>query len=317
MVAFRGPPLGPEPEDPFLTPGAGSGAPEGGEVSIAPRGVWRPIIDVFLQNRLAAIGLGLVTLIMLFCFLGPLIYHTNQVDTNIAISNQAPSAQHLLGTDDVGYDMVGRLMIGGQSSLEVGLAVALIVTVIGTLWGAVAGDIGGIVDAVMMRTVDAFLALPSLVVLIILGAIFRPTLWLLIVILSLLSWQVPARLVRGETLALRVREFVQASKAMGAKRRHTMVRHIMPNAVSVIVVNATFQVADAILVVAALSFLGLGLPPPAASWGDILSNGLNYLYDGYWWQVYPAGFMIVITVVAFNFMGNALRDSFDVRLRRF
>jgi len=272
---------------------------------------------VFLQNRLAALGLGIVVFITLFCFLGPIFYHTNQVTTNIAIADQGPSVHHLLGTDDVGYDELGRLMVGGQSSLEVGLAVALIGTVIGTLWGAIAGDIGGVVDSVMMRLVDALLSLPGLVVLIILGAIFRPTLWLLILILSLLSWLVPARLVRGETLVLRVREFVQASKAMGAKRRHTMVRHIMPNAVSVIVVNATFQVADAILVLAALSFLGLGLPPPAATWGDILSNGLNYLYDGYWWQVYPAGLLIVVTVVAFNFMGDSLRDSFDVRLRQF
>ena len=104
---------------------------------------------------------------------------------------------------------------------------------------------------------------------------------------------------------------------MGASRRHTMVRHLMPNAVSVIVVNATFQIADAILILASLSFLGLGLPPPAATWGGILSNGLNYLYDGYWWQVYPVAILIILTVVAFNFIGDALRDSFDVRLQRF
>jgi peptide/nickel transport system permease protein len=315
MVAFGTRPGSSPPEEPPRSGGLGA-TPEGGEATIAQRGLWRPIVDVFLQNRLAALGLGLVVFITLFCFLGPVFYHTNQVTTNIAVADQAPSVHHLLGTDDVGYDELGRLMVAGQSSLEIGLAVALIVTVVGTLWGAIAGDIGGVIDAVMMRIVDAFLSLPSLVVLIILGAIFQPNLWLLILILSLLSWQAPARLVRGETLVLRVREFVQASKAMGAKRRHTMFRHILPNAVSVIVVNATFQVADAILVVAALSFLGLALPPPATSWGDILSNGLNYLYDGYWWQVYPAGVLIVVTVVAFNFIGDALRDSFDVRLQQ-
>jgi peptide/nickel transport system permease protein len=303
---------GPAEDDPALAVG-----PEGGEVAVAPRGLWRPILDVFVQNRLATVGLGIVVLIALFCFLGPVFYHTNQVTTNLVAADQAPGAQHLLGTDDVGYDMLGRLMLGGQSSLEVGLAVAFIGTVIGTLWGAIAGDIGGVVDAVMMRAVDALLSLPGLVVLIILGAIFQPSEWLLILILSLLSWLVPARLVRGETLALRAREFVQASKAMGSTRRHTMVRHLMPNAVSVIVVNATFQIADAILILAALSFLGLGLPPPAATWGGILSNGLNYLYDGYWWQVYPVAILIIVTVVAFNFIGDALRDSFDVRLQRF
>jgi len=318
MVSIRRSP------SPFLSPGAAdelgarTGAPigpEGGDVTVAPRGLWRPIVDVFVQNKLATVGLGIVVVITLFCFLGPVFYHTNQVTTNLVVSDQAPGAQHLLGTDDVGYDMVGRLMLGGQSSLEVGLGVALIGTVIGTLWGAIAGDIGGVVDAVMMRIVDALLSLPGLVVLIILGAIFQPTEWLLILILSLLSWLVPARLVRGETLALRAREFVQASKAMGAKRSHTMIRHLMPNSISVIVVNATFQIADAILILSALSFLGLGLPPPAATWGGILSNGLNYLYDGYWWQVYPALIMIILVVVAFNFIGDALRDSFEVRLQ--
>jgi peptide/nickel transport system permease protein len=294
-----------------------SNGPEGGDVAVAPRGLWRPIVDVFMQNRLATIGLGMFVLIALFSFLGPVFYHTNQVTTNIAIADQAPSAQHILGTDDVGYDIMGRLMVGGQSSLEIGLAVAFIGTVIGTLVGAIAGEFGGVVDAILMRAVDALLSLPGIVVLIILGAIFRPTLWLLILILALLSWLVPARLVYGETLALRVRDYVQASRAMGAKRGHTLLRHIVPNAVSVIVVNATLQVADAILTVVALSYLGLGLPPPAATWGDILSNGLNGLYNGYWWQVYPAGILIVITVVAFNFIGDALRDSFDVRLQQF
>jgi peptide/nickel transport system permease protein len=291
--------------------------PDGGEAAGPRRGLWRPIVNVFRQNRLATIGLGLIIFVVLFCYVGPLIYHTDQVTTNIVISNQAPSAQHLLGTDDVGYDVLGRLMVGGQSSLEVGFAVAIIGTFIGTIVGAVAGDLGGPVDAILMRLVDALLSLPGLVVLIILGAIFKPTLFLLILILSFLSWLVPARLVRGETLVLRVREYVQASKAVGARRGYTMYRHIMPNAIGVIIVNATFQIADAILVLAALSFLGLGLPPPAASWGDILSNGLNYLYDGYWWQVYPAAILIVLTVVAFNFIGDALRDSFDVRLQEF
>jgi peptide/nickel transport system permease protein len=311
----------PKLSGPLANPGLYGGdvgsVPEGGDVTKRARGVWRPVVEVFLQNRLAALGLALVIAITLFCFVGPLLYHSNQVTTNIGAADLPPGAGHPLGTDDVGYDILGRLMLGGQSSIEVGLAVAMIGTIIGTLWGAIAGDMGGVVDSVLMRIVDALLSLPSLVILIVLGAIFRPNLLLFIVILSMLSWLVPARLVRGETLALRVREYVQASKAMGAKRGHTMVRHIMPNAIGVIIVNATFQVADAILVIASLSFLGLGLPPPATSWGDILSNGLNYLYSGYWWQVYPAGILIIVTVVAFNFIGDAMRDSLDVRLQDF
>src|SRR5262249_4748530 len=137
----------------------------------------------------------------------------------------------------------------------------------------------------------------------------------LIVIIAALSWLVTARLVRGEALALRDREYVQAVRLMGGKRWRIVMRHIVPNSIGVIVVNATFQVADAILLLAVLSFLGLGLPPPAASWGGILSDGLNYLYDGFWWLIYPAGLAIVLTVVSFNFIGDALRDSLDVRLR--
>ena len=171
------------------------------------------------------------------------------------------------------------------------------------------------VDSVMMRIVDIMLAIPTLVLLLVVASIFRPDLLMLIVIISLLSWLVPARLVRGEALTLRTREYVQAVRMMGGGGRRTIIRHIVPNAIGVIVVNATFQVADAILLLAVLSFLGLGLPPPAASWGGILSDGLNYLYDGYWWLIYPAGLAIVITVISFNFIGDALRDSFDVRLR--
>jgi peptide/nickel transport system permease protein len=310
----------PPPVDPLdpegLHPESRPPAPEGGELG-AQRGLLRPIVNVFLQNKLAATGLGIIVFIALFCFVGPLIYHTDQITTNISIADNAPSAHHLLGTDNVGYDLMGRLMVGGQSSLEVGLAVAAIGTVIGTLIGAIAGDLGGPVDAILMRLVDALLSLPSIVLLIVLSVIFKPTLLLQILILSFLSWLVPARLVRGETLALRVREYVQASKAVGAKRSYTMYRHIMPNAIGVIIVNATFQVADAILILATLSYLGLGLPPPAASWGDTLNGGLDNLFVGYWWEVYPAGILIILTVMAFNFIGDALRDSFDVRLQEF
>jgi peptide/nickel transport system permease protein len=278
-------------------------------------GVGRIILRVFLQNRLAATGVVIILLMTVFCFLGPLVYHTNQITTNITIADQAPSHSHLLGTDPVGYDILGRLMVGGQSSLIVGFAVALIGTLVGTLWGAVAGYVGGPIDGIMMRIVDTLLAIPGLVLLLILSTIFRPTIGLLIGILSFLSWLVPARLVRAEALSLRSREYVDAVKVMGGGRRRVVFKHIIPNTIGTIVVNATFQVADAILVVATLSFFGLGLPPPAATWGGILSDGLNYIYDGYWWLVYPAGVAIVLTVVAINFIGDALRDALDVRLQ--
>jgi peptide/nickel transport system permease protein len=282
----------------------------------ASRGVWRLAFDVFVQNKLAVIGVGLAVFMILFCFVGPLIYQTNQVDSNLLIVLQPPSAHHLLGTDESGFDVLGRLMVGGQTSLEVGLAAAVIATSFGALWGAIAGFFGGWVDAVMMRIVDTVLAIPPLFLLLFLAVAITPSVPMLIIVVALVSWLVPARLIRGETLTLRTREYVQAVTMMGGSGRRVVLRHIIPNAIGTIVVNVTFQVADAILLVAALSYLGLGIPPPATNWGDMLSNGVEYALDGYWWLIYPAGIAIVLTVVAFNFMGDALRDALEVRLQR-
>ena len=274
------------------------------------------IVRAFVENKLALVGLIMVVAVALFCFVGPLLWHTNQINTNLFLVNKSPSAAHPLGTDDLGYDVLGRLMAGGQSSLEVGLAVALASTGLGVLYGVISGFAGGITDAVLMRFVDIVLAIPVVYLFIDLASEFKPTLLLLILVLSLLSWMGPARLVRGETLSLRVREFVEAVKTMGGRSGRIIARHLVPNTMGTIAVNATFQVADAILTLAVLSYLGFSLPPPTATWGGMLENGVNFLYDGYWWEIYPAGVLIVLTVVAFNFIGDGLRDSLDVRLQR-
>lgn len=289
--------------------------PEGGEVA-ASGSVWRMIADVFFQNRLAAVGLGVIIFMVLFCFVGPLIYHTQQIYNNPSIATQSPSLAHPLGTDEVGYDVLGRLMFGGQSSLEIGFAAALIAVTFGVIWGAIAGLAGGLLDAVMMRIVDTLLAFPFLFALILLGAIFSTSILELIIVIGLVAWLVPARLVRAETLSLRVRDYVQAVSVMGGSRRRILARHIIPNTVGTIVVNATFQIADAIIFVSTLSYLGIGVPPPATNWGGELASGLTYIADGYWWLIYPAGLAIVVTVVAFNFVGDALRDALEVRLQR-
>jgi peptide/nickel transport system permease protein len=295
--------------------GAGKTEPEGGE-AVQQDAAWRMIVRAFAENRLALAGLIMVVAIALFCFLGPLFWHTNQVNTNLILVNKPPDAKHPLGTDDLGYDVLGRLMAGGRSSLIVGLAVALVATCLGVLYGVISGFVGGAVDAVLMRIVDIILAIPVVYLFIDLASEFKPTLGLLILVLALLSWLGPARLVRGETLSLRVREYVQAVRTMGGRSGRIIVRHLVPNTMGTIVVNATFQVADAILTLAVLSYLGFSLPPPTATWGGMLENGVNFLYDGYWWEIYPAGIMIVLTVVAFNFIGDGLRDSLDVRLQR-
>ena len=226
-------------------------AAEGGEVLVIQSG-WRLALREFAGNRLAVIGFAILVFFVLFCFVGPLIYHTNQIDTNLTAANQPPSSAHLLGTDTNGFDELGRIMKGGQAALEIGF----------------------------------------------------------------FAWQVPARLVRGEVLSLRERDFVHAARTAGATRWRLISRHLIPNALGVVIVNVTFQVADAILAVSYVGFLGFGLHFPNVDWGDQLSDGSNYLQDGYWWLIFPVGACIVLTVMALNFIGDALRDALDVRLRR-
>jgi peptide/nickel transport system permease protein len=288
--------------------GSESGSEQGG-------GTWRMIGRAFVENKMALLGLALVVLVTLFCFVGPLLYHTDQVHSTLN-TNLPPSGQHPLGTDYEGFDILGRLMEGGQSSIEIGFAVACVATTFGVLWGAISGFFGGVLDATMMRVVDVIYAIPAIFLFIFLASVYEPSLVMLIVVISALSWVGPARLIRGEALSVRTREYVQAARVMGARPGRIILRHLVPNSMGTIVVNATFQIADAILLLATLSFLGFGLPPPAPSWGAMLSNGTNYLYDGYWWEIYPAGIAIVLTVIAFNFIGDALRDSLEVRLQR-
>jgi peptide/nickel transport system permease protein len=282
-----------------------------------PRSMLRRGWEVFAENKLALVSLVVLVVIVLFCFLGPLFYHTNQVNTNLGDYLCRPGAKHLLGCNDVGYDQLGRLMVAGQTSLEVGLAAAVVAVVIGTLYGALSGFVGGSVDAFMMRIVDAGLSLPYIMVIIILSVIFQPNTLVMIFIIAVFYWLGVARLVRGETLSLRTREYVQAVKVVGGGGGRAITRHILPNAIGTIIVQATFAVADAILILSGLGFLGYGVQPPASDWGSMLSNGLNYLQGGnYWWLIYPPGIAIIVTCITFNFIGDALRDAFETRLQR-
>ncbi|MFD5061234.1 ABC transporter permease [Streptomyces sp. NPDC058394] len=269
----------------------------------------------FLRNRLAVVGLGVVVVFFLLCFAGPLVYSTDQTHTMLQQVNLAPSGSHWLGTDAVGHDELGRLMYGGKVSLIVGLAAGILATVIGTLWGAVAGYAGGWVDAFMMRIVDAGIAIPALFILLVVSAITTPGLTGLIVILGFVSWLVPSRLIRAETLSLKNRDYVLTLRAIGGTHARAITRHILPNSVSTIIVAATFQIADAILLVAYVSYLGLGVQPPATDWGGMLSAGLTAAYSGYWWLILPPGLAIILVVWAFNAIGDGLRDAFDVRGR--
>jgi peptide/nickel transport system permease protein len=304
--------------DTAALPAETPGTPGGELAGTKPRGLMRRGWEVFAENRLALVSLGLLVFIVLFCFIGPLIYHTDQVHTNLTDSLCPPSAQHPLGCDNLGYDQLGRLMVGGQTSLEVGFSAAIVAVLIGTLYGAFSGFVGGPVDSFMMRIVDAGLSIPYIMVVIILSVVFHPDTVIMILVIAVFYWLGVARLVRGETLSLRTREYVQAVKVLGGGRSRAVVRHIVPNAIGTIIVQTTFAIADAILILAGLGFLGLGVQPPATDWGDMLSGGLTYLQSGsnYWWLIYPPGIAIILTCICFNFIGDALRDSFETRLQR-
>lgn len=302
-----------------IEPGAPGPAPAGGEAQEVGGGLTIQLLRVFGENRLAVIGAAVIVLMVLFCFLGPVFYHTNQTNAQEALTapaNAAPSSSYPLGTDNNGFDMLGRIMYGGQISLEVGFAAAGIATILGVLVGAISGFFSGFVDAFLMRIVDVLLSVPILYLLILLAVIFHPSVEILILVIGFTAWLVPARLVRGETLSLRVREFVQAVRVMGGGGGRIVLRHIIPNTIGTIIVNATFQVADAILLLAALGFIGLGVPAPKTDWGSMIAVGVNYADSGDWWEIYPTGLAIVLVVVAFNFVGDALRDAFEVRLQR-
>jgi peptide/nickel transport system permease protein len=312
--------LGPDlviPEAVAEAPEAPHG-PEGGEAQ-AVGGIFRQIVRVFWEHKLAVVSLAFLILMILFCWAGPLVYHTQQANQQAVLlnpENAPPGAGHPLGTTETGFDVLGRIMYGGQTSLLVGLLSAAVATGVGVVYGSVAGFLGKWLDAFMMRIVDIVLSIPALFLLIALVAIFHASEVLLIFVIAAISWLVPARLVRGETLTLRTREYVQAVRAMGGRSHRIIGRHIIPNAVGTIVVFATFQVATSILLLAALGFLGFGVPAPQTDWGSMLSAGISAAGNGWWWEVYPVGIAIVLVVVAFNFIGDALRDSLEVRTQR-
>jgi len=292
--------------------------PAGGDVS-SSGSMGSQILRVFIENKLAVVGVVIIVFMVLFCFLGPHIYHSDQTNQQAVLaspSNAPPGQGHPLGTDGTGFDILGRLMYGGQTSLTIGFASAFVATFVGVLYGAVSGFFGGWFDALLMRMVDVLLSIPALFLLIALVTIFSASEGLIIIVIAFVSWLIPARLIRGETLSLRVREYVQAVKVMGGGRSRIIGRHIIPNSIGTIVVFATFQIADSILLLAALGFLGFGVPVPGTDWGSMLSLGVDAAGNGWWWEIYPAGICIVVVVVAFNFIGDALRDSLEVRLQR-
>jgi peptide/nickel transport system permease protein len=257
----------------------------------------------------ATAGVAILVAVTAFCFLGPSLYHTDQVHVFIRLEDLSPRAGHPLGTDANGNDELGRLMVGGQASLVVGAAAGILAAILGSLWGAIAGYAGGALDAVMMRVADAGLAIPTIVAALVIVSIDRPTEPVLVLVIAATSWLGTARLVRGEALALRSREYVQAVRVMGGGSARAVLRHIVPNAIGTIAVNVTFQIGGAILALATLSYLGLGLQSPAVDWGNMIWQADQTISLGYWWQIVPPGLAIMLVIVAFTMLGDGLRDG--------
>jgi len=235
---------------------------------------------------------------------------------NLREVRDAPSRAHLLGTDMTGRDVLSRVIYGGRISLSVGvLAVGIYIT-IGTVLGAMAGFFRGIVDSAIMRLTDTFMSLPTLLIIIVFVSVAGPSLSSVITVIGLLGWPGTCRLVRGQVLAIREQEFVTAAKVVGCSDARIILRHVLPNVVSLLIVMATFGMATAILLEASLSFLGLGVRPPTASWGGMLHDAQSpvVLSDLPWLWMAP-GFMIAMTVLAINFMGDGLRDALDPRMK--
>jgi peptide/nickel transport system permease protein len=306
------------------TPASVASAPEGRETESGGSAL-RVFLRTFAENRLAIAGTLVLLALVLFSWVGPLLYHSNQHQPTLILPdgqkgpNAPPGPGRPLGMDNAGFDILGRLMLGGQISLEVGFAVGAAATMLGVIFGALSGFFGKWPDTLTMRIVDVGYAIPAVFLFIFVSSIWKPSIHLLILILVAITWFVPARLVRGETLTLKTREYVQAVRTMGGGSTRAIARHIVPNTIGTIVVTITFQIADAIIILSTLQFLGFGLPPQDPTWGSMLNNAVNEasaVVNGYWWQVYPAGLMIIFTVVAVNLVGDALRDSFEVRLQK-
>jgi peptide/nickel transport system permease protein len=283
---------------------------------------WRVAVRKFRRHTIAMIGLGFLVFMFFACFvLVRFAPSPTAIDNEVPV--EGPTASHWFGTDLIGRDSLSRVLHGGQNSLKVALGIAVLSTIIGVVIGALAGFYGGWIDSLLMRFTDLWIALPAIPFLAVavsigtvdlgpLGSIDLGGIGGMILLLSLLLWGSIARVVRGATLSLREQEFVDAARAIGASNTRILVRHVIPNCIGPIIVNATLVVGEAILIESTLSFLGFGIQPPTPSWGNLLSDAIANTEDYWWLTVFP-GLAIFLTVLAVNFVGDGLRDALDPR----
>jgi oligopeptide transport system permease protein len=266
------------------------------------------------RNRLAMSGAYLLAIVIVLAVLTPWIAPYSYEAQDLQLGASPPSLKHWLGTDELGRDQLTRVLYGSRVSLIVGFIATSVALLIGVWWGAVAGFLGGRVDAVMMRFVDALYALPFTIFVILLTVVFKKSLLLLFLAIGAVEWLTMARIVRGQVLALKEQEFVQAAVTIGLSRWQIIRRHLIPNAIGPVIVYTTLTIPGVILLESFLSFLGLGVQPPESSWGSLISSGVETMEEYPWLLAFP-GLTLSVTLFALNFLGDGLRDAFDPRAR--
>ncbi len=273
--------------------------------------IWRAL----RRNKMALFGIAIILLLLIACFGAPYLtsYDPNKMSPRERLA--PPSIAHPLGTDSFGRDMLTRILYGGRVSLAVGFASVIILTTIGVIVGAAAGYYGGLVDTLLMRFVDVMLSVPNFFLLLAVVALFGPSLRNTMLVIGLTSWMATARLVRGQFLAERQKDYILSARSIGVTDSQIIWRHLMPNSMAVIIVYATLWIAFAVILEASLSYLGLGAQPPTASWGNMLREGRRYMREAWWVTTFP-GIFIFLTAMSFNMVGDSLRDAFDPRLNK-
>lgn len=281
----------------------------------APDTYWAMVARRFMRHRLAVTGLVVLSLMVLGAILAPVLSPHDPNAMDLFAFAAPPSAEHPLGTDSLGRDVLSRLLYASRISLTVGLGVTLINVAVGVFLGGIAGYVGGKVDSVIMRFTDMILSFPPLMIILVLVSVLGPSLVNVILVLGLLGWPQVCRLVRAEILKLKEQEFIMAARALGVPDRRILLRHLVPNTFPPVLVAATFGAAQAIIQEASLSFLGMGVQPPTASWGNLLTDAQSMGVLGSMpWLWIPPGLMIVVAVLSINFVGDGLRDALDPRL---
>lgn len=285
-------------------------------IEFVSEGFWRKATRRFFKHKLAVIGLILFTLITLGCIFYPMIADPKVAfDLNFSEINQKPSSRHIFGTDTLGRDMFMRLMLGGRVSLTVGIVAALTSSIIGVTLGGIAGFFGNKADMLIMRFTDIVMCFPFLVICMVLVSILGPGLGNTMLAIALLKWTNAARIARGEILYLREKQFIEADKSLGINKYKTLFAHILPNAISPIIVNTTFAMADSIMTESSLSFLGLGVLLPTPTWGNMLKDASTMvILKTQPWLWIPPGVCIALVVLSINFIGDGLRDALDPRM---